>query len=171
MVFMLKSILLSFFILLNLNVIGEGIEGFWVTLDDLTKKPSSVIAIYPYQAKFYGRIIATYNDQGVLDDTIYDPKARALGVLGHPYYSGLDIVWEATLEDNGKYKGHIIDPEKGEIYKVGIWRKGENISLHGKFSVFGESKVWPPFFESGFTKDFKKPDLSTFVPKIPKVLD
>ncbi|MBS0628288.1 MAG: DUF2147 domain-containing protein, partial [Verrucomicrobia bacterium] len=141
---LLKSTLFSFFILWNLSVIGEGIEGFWETLNDHTKKPSSIIAIYPYQGKFYGRIIGTYNDQGVLDDTIYDPKARASNIVGHPYYSGLDIIWEATLEEDGKYKGRIIDPEKGEIYELQIWRKGGNISLYGDFSIFGESKTWPP---------------------------
>ncbi len=144
--------------------------GFWQTLDKKTKRPSSVIAVYPYQGKYYGRIIATYEDDGTLKDTIDSPKSRAPGIIGNPFYCGLDIVWGAKPgQDSDKFRGHVFDPRKGRIYNAVIWRSGENLILRGEVLVFGKNMTWPPFPESGFNATFKKPDISTFVPHLPQV--
>jgi uncharacterized protein (DUF2147 family) len=148
------------------------ITGFWETTDQKTGDPTSVIAIYPYEGKYYGRIVATYNKEGILDDTIYHPKSRAPGIVGDPHYCGLDIVWHATSEDDdGKYSGSIVDPKEGKVYNAELWRDGENLILRGKLFVFWQDRTWPPFPESGFNATFKKPDLKTFVPKILKTKD
>ena len=161
----LKLIGFFVFIIVSVNLLADDIVGFWETIDKRTKKPNSVIAVYPYQGKFYGRIIATYNKQGVMDDTIYHPKDRAPGIVGTPYYSGIDILWDVSSQENDEYKGHIIDPKEGKIYKAELWREGENLILRGEVFIFGRNELWPPFPESNFTEEFKKPDLSTFVPK------
>lgn len=146
---------------------AEDISGFWQTLDDNTNKPSSVIAIYPYQGNYYGRIIAIYNDQGVLDDTIYHPKSKAPGIAGNPYYCGLDIVWHAVPTDEDKYKGYVVDPKRGKVYDAELWKQDGNVILRGEVFIFGKNVVWPPFPETKFNKNFKKPNLKTFVPKNP----
>ncbi len=160
-----------FFTALSISCIGTEITGFWETLNEDTKKPSSVVAVYSYQGKFYGRIIGTYNDKGVLDDTLDHPKSKAPGIKGNPYYCGLDILWEMTPEEEGTYEGHIIDPEKGKIYDAKIWRQGDDLIVRGSVAFFGEKRTWPPFPESGFKGDFKKPDVSDFVPKKPDIID
>ncbi len=148
---------------------ADDLTGFWMTLNKKTKSPSSVIAIYPYEGQYYGRIIATYNSEGIMDDTIYQPKDKAPGIIGTPYYSGLDIVWTTKGGNNSKYKGYVVDPTKGKIYTAKLWRSGENVILRGELLIFGKNVTWPPFPEANFTKDFPKPDLSTFIPIIPKV--
>lgn len=161
---------LGLFLLLFLSstIKAEDLTGFWQVVDKKTSKPRSVIAVYPYKGNYYGRIIATYNQQGVMDDTIYHPKDKAPGVEGKPYYSGLDIVWTTSFDDD-RYKGQVIDPKEGKVYKAELWKEGGNLILRGEVFIFGRNEVWPPFPESNFNKNFKKPDLSTFVPKIPKV--
>lgn len=158
--------LLLFFSEINAN----DLTGFWMTLQEKTKQPSSVIAIYSYEGQYYGRIIATYNADGIMDDTIYNPKDKAPGILGNPYYSGLDIVWTTREGKNNKYKGYVVDPTKGKTYSAQLWKKRENIILRGELFIFGKNVTWPPFPETSFTKDFPKPDLSTFIPTIPKTV-
>ena len=157
------------FFCISSSLFADEITGFWQTINKKTKLPSAVIAIYPYQGKYYGRIIATYDSKGEIDETIYAPKDRAPGVIGHPYYCGLDIVYDARSKSGGTYKGYVVDPKKGNVYTAELWKDNENLILRGKLFIFGKNVVWPPFPEENFNNDFKKPDISKFVPVIPKV--
>lgn len=159
-------LLLSFIFPLTAN---DGVVGFWQSVDKKTKKPSSVIAFYKYQGKVYGKIIGTYNDKGVIGDSIYNPIKRAPGVPEHPYYCGLDIVWDAKPNDrDDKYNGNVLDPRKGKVYDADIWREGDALILRGKLFIFGKNVKFPAFPEENFNDTFKKPDLSTFVPNVPE---
>ncbi|HSW71905.1 MAG TPA: DUF2147 domain-containing protein [Chlamydiales bacterium] len=171
-------ICLLVFLGISFSAMAEEIKGFWMTRDKETHLPSSIIAIYPYNGKYYGRIIATYDKQGVLNDTIYKPLDRAPGLAGQPFYSGLDIVWSDPPAKEGKegkkakrYKGQIVNPNNGKVYTAKLWRDNENLILRGEVLCFGKNVTWYPFPDDKFTEDFKKPDLSTFVPKIPIKLD
>jgi hypothetical protein len=167
-----------------LHAENTDITGFWQTIDKETKRPNSVIVIYPYQGKYYGRMLGTYNEQGILDDTIYNPIGRAPGVAGNPYYSGLDFIFDVVpLADDdeddddddyddprakGRYKGRIMDPRSGKTYRAKLWKKDGNLILRGEVFIFGKNITWPPFPEKGFNKNFKKPDIKKFVPVIPQ---
>jgi uncharacterized protein (DUF2147 family) len=141
------------------------IVGFWKSVDEETGIARCVVAIYPYQNQYFGRIIGTFNKEGHMEDTIYKPKGRAEGVPGNPYYSGLDLIWD--LDKRGSvYKGKIMDPEAGNVYKAEVWRKGADLIVRGKLLFFGRSQTWLPTTASDFPKGFKKPDTSKFVPAI-----
>lgn len=155
------------FAVINFSLFGEDLAGFWATIDKDTKLPSSVIAVYLYQGKYYGRIIATFNRQGKMDDTIYSPKGRAPGLVGNPYYSGLDIVWDAKPTKKGRFRGYVVDPRDGKTYNAELWKENGNLILRGELFIFGRNEVWPPFPNTLFDKSFKIPDLNTFVPNIP----
>jgi uncharacterized protein (DUF2147 family) len=147
---------------------AEDIVGFWKTPNDKTGKPGGVVAIYKHGDRYYGRMIGSYDSEGQMDDTIYDPKTRAPGIIGNPYYSGMDFVWGLRKKDS-KYKGKIIDPRKGKIYTAEVWRKGKNLIVRGEIWVFGRNIVWTPAVESDFPRGFKMPDVSKFVPVKPEV--
>lgn len=146
---------------------ARDVVGFWHTMDKKTGKPSSIVATYAYQGKVYGRIIASYNDKGEIDDSIYAPKGRAVGIAGHPYYCGLDFVFDALYEGAGRFTGYVIDPRDGNTYNAELWRDGADLILRGELFMFGRNEVWPPCPDSQFNDKFQKPDLSTFVPVIP----
>lgn len=146
----------------------DDIVGFWKTINEKTLKAESVIAIYPYNGQYYGRIILTYFDDGTVQDTMYEPKKRAAGVVGNPYYSGMDIMWGLKPEGHKYKEGSILDPEKGHVYGAEAWRKGEKLIVRGKLLMFGRNQTWPPAVEADFPQGFKMPELSTFVPNIPK---
>lgn len=162
---------LIFTILFLSQLCGDEITGFWQTLDDKTNKPTSLIAIYQYKGLYYGRIIASYNSEGVMDDTIYHPKAKATGIAHTPYYCGTDIIWDVKIVKKNLYRGYVIDPRSGSIYDADIWRDGPNLILRGKVLIFWKTQTWPPFAETNFTKQFPKPDVNQFKPVIPQPYD
>ena len=150
------------------SIFSHDIVGFWKSIDEDSGIARCVVAIYEYQDKCYGRIIGSFDAEGNMHDTIYHPLTRAPGVVGDPYYSGLDIIW--NLEDNGSsHDGKILDPENGKIYRAELWRDDENLVVRGKLFLFFRSQTWLPALSSDFPKDFKMPDLSKLVPKIPEV--
>ena len=153
--------------MLSTSLSAADITGFWRTLNDKTGKSESVIAIYRYKDSYYGRIIASYEPDGQMIDTIYTPQSRAPGVVGNPYYSGLDIIW-GVRQVGSRYKGKILDPRQGKIYDAELWTRNGNLIVRGEVLFIGKNITWPPARKQDFPKKFKKPDLKTFVPTIPR---
>lgn len=148
---------------------GENIEGFWKTINEKTGKAESIIAIYPYNGLWYGRIIASYGPQGEIDDTIAQPKDRAPGVKGHPYYSGLDIIWNLQKQGTKFVNGKILDPQKGKIYDSELWNQNGDLIVRGKILFFGRNQTWIAASQQDFPHGFELPDLTQMVPTIPQV--
>ena len=168
---MLKKMMTSLICLLAFStvVLADDVIGFWKTISDKTGKAESIIAVYQYQGKYYGRIIATFDKNGKVDDSIEAPKDRAPGVVGNPFYSGLDIIWDLKPEGSKYSKGKIMDPEQGKIYNAEMWTNKGNLVVRGEIWLFGENQTWPPATESDFPPGFKKPNLATLVPEIHEV--
>jgi uncharacterized protein (DUF2147 family) len=147
---------------------GDDIRGFWKSVSSDTGKPECMVAVYEYKGLTYGRMIATFDDDGNIADTIYAPRKRAPGIVGNPFYCGLDFIF--NLQDDGsKYKGKIVDPREGNVYKAELWIEGSNLIVRGKLLMFGRSETWLPVYESKFPKGLKVPDVKKFVPSIPEV--
>jgi uncharacterized protein (DUF2147 family) len=159
---------LFFALLATFGFTTEDIGGFWKTINE-QGEAQCIIAVYEYDDVYYGRIIGIFNENGVMDDNIYHPNRKAPGVVGTPYYCGLDIIWD--LVDAGvKFKGKILDPEKGNIYNSELWVNSDgNLVVRGKYLMFGRNQTWLPVAESDFPKDFKRPDLAAIVPSVPEV--
>ena len=132
-------------------VAAENITGLWTTIDDETGEEKSVVQIYEYAGKVYGRVVKLFKN---VDKT-------AVGIKGYPKIVGLDIIW--GLEDKGeKFKGgKILDPAKGKIYSSEAWIENGNLVLRGKIGPFGRNQTW-----------IKNDDLSLMVknakPSIPE---
>lgn len=157
-----------FLIFLHTSLFGQDIKGYWKSISDETGKPQCVVAVYEYEGYCYGKILGTFDSEGKMDDDIYNPKGRAEGVVGQPFYAGLDIIW--NLEPKGPvYKGNIVDPQKGKVYGAELWRKEQNLIVRGKLLFFGRNQTWLPASDADFPKGFKKPPLSSLVPRIPEV--
>ncbi len=150
-------------------VAGE-ITGYWKTIDDKTGKPQSLVLIYPYQGKYFGRIILTYNEDGSVGDTLYQAKEKAPGIIGDPYYAGMDIIYDLVKKDDKYSDGKIVDPERGSIYDAELWlNKQNNLVVRGELLFFGQNQTWIKATDKDFPADFKKPDLQNMVPIIPQV--
>ena len=113
---------------------AQDITGFWTTIDDETNEPKSIVHVYDYQGKIYGRVVHLFKN----------PDTTAKNVKGSPKILGLDILWD--LQDRGeKFKdGEILDPKKGKVYTCEVWRDGDNLIVRGKIAFFGRNQTWKP---------------------------
>ncbi|HSW87388.1 MAG TPA: DUF2147 domain-containing protein [Rhabdochlamydiaceae bacterium] len=166
---MKKILLISSFCLFAFcsKLAAQDISGFWkkVGKDGQTR---CVVAVYEYQNKYYGQIIATYDKKGQMSETIYKPKGRAPGVKGNPFYCGMDFIWD--LQHKGsRYKGRILDPQRGKVYQSELWVKDGNLIVRGEILFFGRNEEWFPVKDTDFPSDFIKPDLKKLIPIIPQV--
>lgn len=152
------------------NLLAQNVIGIWQTIDDETNKPKSVVSIYEYNNKLFGRIIMTYEDDGMtVKDTIYMKKYPADKVAGDPFMCGLDIIWNMQKEGPKYKKGKIMDPLKGKIYNSEMWgtEKGDLI-VRGKIAFLGKNQTWKSFDIKNFPADFIVPDTKDWEPVIPK---
>ena len=120
------------FLFVSLANAAEDITGLWTTIDDETGEEKSVVQIYEYEGKYFGRVVKLFKN---VDKT-------AVGIKGSPKIVGLDIIW--NLEDKGeKFKsGKILDPAKGKIYSSEAWIEDGNLILRGKIGPFGRNQKW-----------------------------
>ncbi len=145
---------------------AEDITGLWKSLKD-NGEPQCIFGVYEHAGSYYGKIIGTYDDAGILADTIYKPIGRADGVVGNPHTCGLDILYD--LQDSGiSFKGKIMDPLKGNVYNCELWLQNGNLIVRGKVLMFGKNITWHPTHAKDFPKGFKIPNLKTLTPQIPQ---
>lgn len=151
----------------------EGITGLWKSRDQNVDIPRSLVAIYEYDGQFYGRTLATYNDNGEIKDTILEKKEKSTGVVGNPPYCGMDFIYHVTKEDDeDKYQGKILDPQKGHVYNVELWREGKDLIVRGELGIalLGKNIPWHPASEKDLPKGFSMSDIKSFVPVVPEAL-
>jgi len=144
------------------------VVGFWNTTHEKSGKAQNIVAIYEYMGKYYGRIVATRDDNGEIMDTLDFPAVRAPGIIGEFYYSGMDIIWNLQKDDFKYEHGKIVDPQQGKIYDSEMWIKGKNLIVRGKILFFGRNQAWTPYEENS-QSIFKKPNLKELIPIIPRV--
>lgn len=153
---------------------AEDITGLWKTIDDETGNPKGVVAVYEYQGKIYGRVIASFDDDGkYIDDDMYRQINTSPFLEGEPAFSGLTIIWD--MKDKGRKwgGGKIMDPgddeKKPGIYDCEMWKEGNSLVVRGKILFIGRNQTWYPIKNSEFPDGFRIPDWENFRPEIPKL--
>ncbi|AHH06841.1 Hypothetical protein BCD_0775 [Borrelia crocidurae DOU] len=123
---------------------GSEVLGYWVGYDDKTNAKNSVIYVYKYNDKVYGRILNVIKDGKIHD--INNPSGYKVVGFEHLSTEGLDFMWGLKYyKSSSKWdKGKIIDPNNGKIYtsEMRVDPKTGNLITKGKVWVFGRSKVW-----------------------------
>ena len=109
------------------------VTGYWTTIDDETKEAKSVVQIYEYQGKIYGRVVELLKNPGA--------KAR---IKGSPAIKGLTIIWDLEKDGDTYSGGEILDPQKGKVYGCEIWREGRKLIVRGKIAFLGRNQTWLP---------------------------
>ena len=133
----------------SLAFAAEDITGLWTTIDDETNEPKSVVQIYKYQGKVYGRVVKLFKNQ---DKT-------AVGIKGNPKIAGLDILW--NLQDEGERfeDGKILDPAKGKIYSSEAWIEDGKLIVRGKIGPFGRNQTWIKNEDEGLKTENPVPQI------------
>lgn len=148
----------------------DGISGLWKSRDQHSDKPRALVIVYKYQGQYYGRMLATYDEEGKIKDTIFEQKEKAPGVVGNPPYCGMDFIYSVKKEEDSDdtYEGEIIDPEKGKVYDAEFWLSGDDLIVRGKVWIFGKNIPWHKASKEDLPKGFSMSDIKDFVPVIPK---
>ena len=151
--------------------------GFYQTIDDETKTPKSIIALYEYMdegdVELAGRIVALYGADGTISETLSNPTRVADKVFGTPKMVGLDIVWgmEWDNDDNEYEDGKIMDPKSGKVYSSVMWQDKKTpavLNVRGKIGPFGRTQYWNVLSVSDLPSDLQNLDTSNWTPKIIK---
>lgn len=149
----------------------NAITGLWKSRDQYSDTPRSLVVFYEHDGKYYGRMIGTYDADGNFNDTISEQKDKAKGVVGNPPYCGMDFVYDLKplTSNENRYRGKIVDPEKGNVYNVEIWRDGNRLMVRGELWIFGKTIPWVEGSTHELPKGFSMSQIKSFVPVIPKV--
>jgi uncharacterized protein (DUF2147 family) len=144
-----KFLILNFSFLIGFGAANAApLTGFYQTIDDETKNPKSIVALYECGQNLCGRIVALYDSDGAkITETLNAPERVADKVLGSPKMAGLDIIWNMKWDDKDtEYKdGKIMDPKKGSVYSSVIWQDKKDpakLNVRGKIGPFGRTQVW-----------------------------
>lgn len=150
----MKKLCLALFLFFSATLAhaSNTVTGFWTTIDDETKSPKSVVQIYEYQGKYFGRVV----------DILTDKSAKA-SIKGNPQIIGLDIIWDLEKAGDKLKNGSILDPKKGKVYGCEMWREGDNLIVRGKIAFLGRNQTWLK------NTTFKADTQTPLIPHIPQI--
>jgi uncharacterized protein (DUF2147 family) len=115
------------------------IVGQWRSVDEDTGRSKAVIEITATQGGLEGRIVKTYG-RGDRRCSEACPGHRA----GAPI-QGLQILWGFEEPDeDGRWRGFLLDPRDGEVHEAAIWRDGDAIRVRGYLGIFYSTRTWYP---------------------------
>ena len=120
----------------------SSLEGKWITIDDQTNKPKSIIELKLVKGKLEGTVVKVYPEKGKPEDPICD--------LCTDYRKNQKIVGMKVLhglyKSGDEYKGgEVLDPENGKVYSCKIWMDAGNhnvLNLRGYIGPFYRTQKW-----------------------------
>lgn len=137
------SLLISMMLLFaGSSVFSQSITGKWRTIDDETNKQKSIVEIFIKGGKMYGKILQTWDDDGVTPtdklcdeckDELYNKR-----IIGMQIINGLE-------RDGDVWKGKkgILDPGNGKFYNVKIWLEDrDQLIVRGSIGPIGRKQYW-----------------------------
>ncbi len=146
--------------------------GTYQTIDDETKLPKSIVALYEHENKLSGRIVALYDENGNISETSANAERIADQIDGAPKYIGLDIIWNMTWDDDdAEYSGgKIMDPKSGKVYSSVMWQDADKskLQVRGKIGPFGRTQTWNVLNTSDLPAELQNINTTNWQPVIRK---
>jgi uncharacterized protein (DUF2147 family) len=115
--------------------------GLWKTVDDVTGKARSIVAIWDDKGKLGGRI------QKLINPIKNDPRCdECSGALKGKPMLGMQILWGLQKDRDGWSGGSILDPESGKTYKclLSLEDGGRKLKVRGfiGLALLGRTQYW-----------------------------
>ena len=132
-------ILLPVIILFSLSANAqESILGIWETADAKTGKPQAHVKIFEKNGLVSGRIIRYLPDANLFVCAVCPED-----IQGKPL-TEVDLLWGLKPHKDYWSYGRILDPRKGNTYKLNAKREGNLLKLRGYigFSLIGKTQIW-----------------------------
>jgi uncharacterized protein (DUF2147 family) len=138
--------LASLTVLLSASALAQApatVVGRWTTIDDETKKPKSVVAIYEENGKLYGKIEKLFR----APTEEQDPKCdKCEGALKDQRIIGMTILKDLKKDRDEWNGGTVLDPANGKTYSaiVALEDGGKKLKLRGYIGVplLGRTQYW-----------------------------
>lgn len=127
---------------ITLSAVGD-----WQTIDHETNQPSSIIRIWKFKDKYYGKIVKIYRENGHQPT---DRCAKCLGALYNRPLLGMTIIYDFLAIGDGKYvEGRILDPTSGKVYhcRMRVLDNNQRLKLRGYVGllILGRTDIWIRF--------------------------
>ena len=129
-------------LLASTQLFAQSVLGKWKTIDDVTGKTKSIVEIYEFQGKTYGKVVKLFRgpteDQDPICDKCTDYRKNKK-IIGMNVVTGLS---KSGSEWNG---GEITDPNNGKTYKCYITlESADKLKVRGYigFSMVGRTQYW-----------------------------
>lgn len=115
--------------------------GFWTTIDDDGKTPTSVVQIFSKAGKLHGKIVELINPREKA------PKCSACeGKKHNQSILGMEILWGLEPDGNEWSGGHILDPKNGNEYScyIEVIDAGKRLKVRGYIGIalLGRTQYW-----------------------------
>ena len=135
-------IMMAAFVFLGTALFSQSITGKWRTIDDELNVQKSIVEIYIRGGKLYGKIIKTWDDDGVTPTN--ENCTECEGELKDKPIIGMNIINGLTRDgDVWKGKKGILDPGNGNVYNVKIWLEDDNtLTVRGSIGPIGRKQTW-----------------------------
>lgn len=135
------AILISFLVFGHLTMGQNSPVGQWITVDDESGKPKSIVEIYDKNGLIFGRIVRLFREPGEDPDPICDlcsdhRKGQKI--------TGMIILNNIEKDGDEWAGGQILDPENGKTYRCRIWLENGSLKVRGYLAFFFRTQTWSP---------------------------
>ncbi len=136
----LSVVLLSF---ISLSIFAElSPAGKWLTIDDKTNKPRSIVQIYTEKNEYFAKILKVFpqpGDTGICHNCPGELKGKPI--------ENLTFMWNVKPTGNNEWgEGRILDPKNGKLYRVklSLSPDGKTLKVRGYIgiSLLGRTQEW-----------------------------
>lgn len=142
---MMKKLIAFSLVLLfaSVTLMGQTPVGKWKTIDDATGKVRSIVEIYEYQGKLYGKILELLNRT---PDEDVDPICKVCpGARKDKKVKGMVILSGLSKSGSEWTGGNILDPKNGKEYSCTLsMENADKLKVRGYigFSMIGRTQYW-----------------------------
>lgn len=122
---------------------GQTIEGAWMTYNEATKAPLSIIEITKAGASIEGRVsqVLLESDQG--EDPIC---SKCTSTRKDQKVIGMNVLWGFRRDGDSYSTGRILDPQSGAVYVSRLWLRNDSTlqvrGYTGPFDLLYRTQEW-----------------------------
>ncbi len=138
-----SALFISLLCLSSLALAKEGLTGYWMTFNDDTGTPRSIVQLSDAQGEVLGDIVKVYYKQG---EGPGDVCEKCSGSRHNQRFLGMNILWGMKARGDEWAGGYVLDPEVGKVYhgKLVLLDNGAELKVRGYigFPLFGRTEIW-----------------------------
>ncbi len=135
-----KTVTLSVILLLSVSSMAQSVSGKWITYNEETGSPLSMIEIKETNAGIEGKIIKIFLELYQGENPVC---TKCSGERKDKKIIDMNLLWGFKQDGDSWSFGHIIDPESGEIYSSKLWLDDNNtLKVRGYSGFFYRTQTW-----------------------------